>query len=57
MPVAATTRTVLFVRPRPRPWTVAWTRFVAFLVLVSEVMREAQALEREEHRKRPFISW
>jgi hypothetical protein len=57
MPVAATTRTVLFVRPRPRPWTVAWTRFVTFLVLVSEVMRDAQALEREEHRKRPFISW
>jgi hypothetical protein len=57
MPVAATTRTVLFVRPRPRAWTVAWTRLIALLALVGEVMREARALEREEHRKRPFISW
>ena len=57
MTVAATTRTVTFARPKPGLMSVVWTRFVAFLVLVDEVFREARALEREAHRTMPFCDW
>ena len=57
MTLAATTRTITFARPKLGPLSVAWTRFVAFLVLADEVFREARALEREAHRNLPFIDW
>jgi len=57
MPLAATSRSLRLASPQASPLVAVWSRFVAFLVLMHDVMHDARALERAAHQRTPFIDW
>ena len=57
MPLAATSRSLRLASPQASLLVAVWSGFVAFLVLVHDVMHDARALERAAHQRTPFIDW